>query len=122
MIDRSNWNSYFEDRYREFFIKRDKMARLIQQRGVYQADIEDALDDPTWVVRKNTHGDPELPPGVKLDGDCFDVFCETTEGRVLKIIGRLYESGQFQVITVITNISEADMRYYYREKELIQDE
>ncbi|PGK52214.1 hypothetical protein CN918_30965 [Priestia megaterium] len=121
MIDRSNWNEHFEKTYKTFHIKPGTLNKIQQKHTVYLHELETALDDLCWVVRKNNSSDPKLPPGVVLSGQTYDVFCETADGRLLKVVGRLYSSGDFQIITVLpgSKLSPQDIDYYLKEKELI---
>ncbi|KZZ83931.1 hypothetical protein [Bacillus sp. SJS] len=121
MVGRNNWNSYFEQKFDGFFIKPYALEKIEKKHSVYESELEDALDDPCWVINKNNKSGPLLPNGVQPEGEVFDIFCETSEGRLLKVVGRLYEGGRFQIITVLpgNKISINERQYYIREKELI---
>ncbi|WP_394121418.1 hypothetical protein [Planococcus donghaensis] len=118
------WINYFEKTYENFFIKPHAVAKIEEKHGVYLSELEDALDDSCWVVRLNQQKPPSLPIGKIMEGHAFDVFCETEEGRLLKVVGRLYPSGKFQIITVLLEekINASDREYHRKEKELNCDE
>ncbi|MFP3726378.1 hypothetical protein U8V72_14415 [Priestia filamentosa] len=124
MVAQSNWNYTFEKRFKSYFIKPGTLKKIETKHTVYQKELEEALGDPCWVVRKNNKPAPLLPDGRPQEGETFDIFCTTLENRLLKVVGRLYESGNFQIITVLSEgeINVSDRKYHIQEKEKICNE
>jgi hypothetical protein len=120
VINRSNWNSYFFPRLKSKpFIKPYKLKELEEGRHIYQHDIDDALTDHCIVVQINSRKDKPLPDGTMPEGQKFYLYCSLSDGRVVKMVVRLYDSGDCQIITVITDIDDYDWEYYENELEVL---
>lgn len=48
----SNWNNYFEKHYTRIKVPDDIQAKVERKHKVNRHDIEEALEDGCWIIRK----------------------------------------------------------------------
>ena len=99
----------------------DIEKKIERKHHVYKEDLEDGLGDPCLVVIKNARKSP-LPKNKSWSqGTLYELYCETTSGRILFIVGRLFENGNLYVIT--SYWADPDqVKLYYQESEELGDE
>lgn len=115
-------NQYFEKSCTLIKVPPDIRTKAAQKHKVNEEEIEDALSDPFWVIRRFDARKPQHRPWNRpLEGDPFEIPCESESGRLFQFRGRFYfpGTGHFQVFTILAGeeISQQDRYYHAKEKE-----
>jgi hypothetical protein len=88
---------------------------------VYRDDLEDALGDPYRVVLKPKQKSKIPANQIISSGRLYEVLSETSDGRVLFTIVRLFNDGNLYIITAYW-ASESLKQIYYQESEVLRNE
>ncbi|WEK53467.1 MAG: hypothetical protein P0Y55_12855 [Candidatus Cohnella colombiensis] len=95
--------------------------KLHSKHKVYRDDLEDALGDPYRVVLKPKQKSKTPTNQFMSSGNLYEISCETSDGRVLFIVTRLFNDGNLYIITAYW--ATADLKQiYYQESEVLRDE
>lgn len=103
-------------------LDKDIESKLNNKHKVYKEDLIDALGDPYLVVMKTSHkSPPSLTGESKSRGKVYEILCETENGQVLFIVGRLFPDGNLYIITAYWVGTELE-KLYRQESEVLRNE
>lgn len=88
---------------------------------VYRDDLEDSLGDPYRIILRAKQKDKPSIHQSQSNGKLYEILCESSDQRVLFIIGRLFENGHLYIITSYWANRELE-QIYYTESEVLRDE
>lgn len=88
---------------------------------VYSDDLSDALGDPYRVVMKPRQKSSEFKNKPRSSGKLFELLCETSTGRILFVVSRLFPDGNLYIITSYWANSKLE-ELYQQESEVLRDE
>lgn len=95
--------------------------KLHRKHKVYKDDIADALADPYRVVMRAQQKSTTPIYQLKSKGKLFEILCESSDGKVLFIIARLFPDGNLYIITSYWANRELQ-NVYLQESEVLRDE
>jgi hypothetical protein len=95
--------------------------KLHRKHKVYRDDLEDALADPYRVILKPKQKSKSPTDQIISSGKLYEILCETSDGRVLFTVTRLFDDGNLYIITAYW--ANTDLEHiYYQESEVLRDE
>ena len=93
-------------------------TKLDVKHKVYKEDLIDALGDPFIVVVKPKQKSTTPITKKKSSGKVHEIYCETEAGRVVFIVGRLFQDGNLYIITAYW--ADAELEKFYRQESKVQ--
>lgn len=99
----------------------DIESKLHNKHKVYRDDLVDALGDPFKVVLKPKQKTKSPFNKEKTSGKLYEILCESSDGRIMFLVSRLFEDGNLYIITAYW-ADEALEQIYYQECEVLRDE
>lgn len=79
------------------------------------------MGDPLIIVMKHKQKSPIPLDKEKSKGTVYEILCETSSGKIMFIIGRLFPDGNLYIITAYWANSEL-AKIYLKETEVFLDE
>jgi hypothetical protein len=95
--------------------------KLHSKHKVYKDDLEDSLGDPYRVVLRPKQKSKVPATKSTSSGTLYEVLCESSDGRVLFVVTRLFNDGNLYIITAYWADKELE-QIYYQESEVLRDE
>lgn len=99
----------------------DIETKLHIKHKVYRDDLEDALGDPFKVVLKSKQKSKSPLNKEKSSGKLYEILCESSDGRIMFLVSRLFEDGNLYIITAYWADEDLE-QIYFQESEVLRDE
>lgn len=95
--------------------------KLHVKHKVYRDDLADALGDPYKVILRTKQKSTIPTNKPQSNGILYEILAETENGRILFIVGRLFQDGNLYIVT--SYWADKDLEsFYYKESEVFRDE
>ena len=108
-------NEFFESFNGAVILRQDIEHKILTKHKVYENDLYDALNDEFAVVIEGQQKQ------ISNKGQNYEIYGETSSGRVLFIVGILFPDGNLYIITSYWATKEM-INFYEEEREVLEDE